>query len=246
VICQVAHGKALPPEVVAQIVAKTDGVPLFVEELTKMVLESSLLQERDDRYALTGPLPPLAIPATLHDSLIARLDRLASVKAVAQLAATLGRVFPYEVLQAISPVDEASLQQALARLVTAEVLYQRGLPPQAHYVFKHALIQDAAYASLLKSTRQRYHQQIAQVLATRFPEIAETQPELLAHHATEAGLSAQAVGYWQWAGQHAIGRSAYVEAISHLTKGLEVLQTSPPLWSAPSTNWGCRRLWAPL
>ncbi len=168
-IRQVAHGKALPPEVVEQIVAKTDGVPLFVEELTKMVLESGLLQERDERYALTGPLPPLAIPATLHDSLMARLDRLAAVKALAQLGATLGREFSYALLQAVAPWDEGTLQQGLHQLVAAEFLYQRGLPPQATYRFKHALIQDAAYQSLLRSTRQQYHQRIAQVLEAQFP-----------------------------------------------------------------------------
>ena len=130
---QVAHGKALPPEVVEQVVAKTDGVPLFVEELTKMVLESGLLQEREERYELTGPLPPLAIPATLHDSLMARLDRLATVKGLAQLGATLGREFSYELLQAVSPWDEGTLQRGLHQLVEAEFLYQQGLPPQATY-----------------------------------------------------------------------------------------------------------------
>ena len=222
---RVAHGKALPSEVVEQVVAKTDGVPLFVEELTKMVLESGLLQEREERYELTGPLPPLAIPATLHDSLMARLDRLAAVKAMAQLGATLGREFSYELLQAVSPWDEGTLQRGLHQLVAAEFLYQRGLPPQATYRFKHALIQDAAYQSLLRSTRQQYHQRIAQVLEARFPEVGETQPELLAHHYTEAGLMAQAIPYWQQAGQRAIERSAHLEAIAHLTKGLEVLRT---------------------
>ncbi len=155
---QVAHSKALPAEVVEQVVAKTDGVPLFVEELTKMVLESGLLQEREDRYELTGPLPPLAIPATLHDSLMARLDRLATVKGLAQLGATLGREFAYDLLQAVSPWDEATLQRGLHQLVEAEFLYQQGLPPQATYLFKHALIQDAAYQSLLRSsTRQQYY-----------------------------------------------------------------------------------------
>ena len=224
---RVAHGKALPAEVVEQVVAKTDGVPLFVEELTKMVLESGLLQEREERYELTGPLPPLAIPTTLHDSLMARLDRLATVKGLAQLGATLGREFSYALLQAVSPWDEATLQRGLHQLVEAEFLYQRGLPPQATYLFKHALIQDAAYQSLLRSTRQQYHQRIAQVLEAHFPEIAETQPELLAHHYTEAGLATQAIPYWQRAGQRAIERSAHVEAISHLTKGLEVLKTPP-------------------
>ena len=224
---QVAHGKALPAEVVEQVVAKTDGVPLFVEELTKMVLESGLLQEREERYELTGPLPPLAIPTTLHDSLMARLDRLATVKGLAQLGATLGREFSYELLLAVSPWDEGTLQRGLHQLVEAEFVYQRGLPPQATYVFKHALIQDVAYQSLLRSTRQRYHQRIAQVLAERFPETAETQPELLAHHYTEAGLREQAMPYWQHAGQRALQRSANLEAVSHVTRGLEVLSTLP-------------------
>jgi predicted ATPase len=227
VLCQVVHGKALPPEVVEQIVAKTDGVPLFVEELTKMVLESGLLQERDDRYELTGPLPPLAIPATLHDSLMARLDRLATVKGLAQLGATLGREFSYELLQAVSPWDEATLRRGLQQLVEAEFLYQRGLPPQATYLFKHALIQDAAYQSLLKSSRQQYHQRIAQVLEQRFPDTAVTQSELLAHHYTEAGLHAQAIPYWHKAGLRASERSAYVEALAHLTAGLSLLPLLP-------------------
>jgi TOMM system kinase/cyclase fusion protein len=224
---RVAQGKALPPEVVAQVVAKTDGVPLFVEELTKMVLESGLLQEQENGYQLTGPLPPLAIPTTLHDSLMARLDRLAMVKGLAQLGATLGREFAYALLQAVSPWDEATLRRGLHQLVEAEFLYQQGLPPQATYRFKHALIQEAAYQSLLRSTRQQYHQRIAQVLEARFPDLCETQPELLAHHYTEAGLLAQAIVYWQRAGQRAIAQSAYVEAIRHLTQGLELLHALP-------------------
>jgi class 3 adenylate cyclase/predicted ATPase len=220
---RVAHGKALPPEVIEQLVAKTDGVPLFVEELTKMVLESGLLQEREERYELLGPLPPLAIPATLHDSLMARLDRLTTVKGLAQLGATLGREFSYELLRAVSPWDEETLRSGLHQLVEAEFLYQQGLPPQATYLFKHALIQDTAYQSLLRSTRQRHHQRIAQVLEEQFAEIAQTQPELLAHHYTEAGLRAQAIPYWQRAGERATKRSAYIEAIAHHTKGLELL-----------------------
>jgi class 3 adenylate cyclase len=222
---QVAHTKALPLEVVEQVVVKTDGVPLFVEELTKMVLESGLLQEQHDRYDLTGPLPPLAIPTTLHDSLMARLDRLAAVKAMAQLGATLGREFSYELLQAVSLWDEGTLQQGLHQLVAAEFLYQRGLPPQATYLFKHVLIQEAAYQSLLRSTRQQHHQHIAQVLEERFPEVCETQPELLAHHYTEASINAQAIPYLQRAGQRAVERSAYAEAISHLTTALDLLTT---------------------
>ena len=191
---QVAHGKALPAEVVEQIVAKTDGVPLFVEELTKMVLESGLLQEREERYELTGPLPPLAIPTTLHDSLMARLDRLAAVKGLAQLGATLGREFSYALLRAVAPWTEEIVDQGLHQLVAAEFLYQRGVPPQATYTFKHALIQDVAYQSLLRSTRQQYHQRIAQVLEAQFPETVATQPELLAQHYTEAGL--HRAGHW--------------------------------------------------
>jgi TOMM system kinase/cyclase fusion protein len=224
---RVAHSKALPPEVVEQVVAKTDGVPLFVEELTKMVLESGLLQEREDRYELVGPLPPLAIPATLHDSLMARLDRLATVKALAQLGATLGREFAYELLQTVSPWGEDALRRGLHQLVEAEFLYQQGLPPQATYRFKHALIQDAAYQSLLKSTRQQYHQRIAEVLEGRFPEVAATQPEWLAHHYTEAGLAEHAIPYWQRAGEHARERSAPLEAIRHFTTGIALLQTLP-------------------
>ena len=227
VIHQVVHGKALPPEVVEQIVARTDGVPLFVEELTKMVLESGLLQEREERYELTGPLPPLAIPATLHDSLMARLDRLATVKALAQLGATLGREFAYDLLQAVSLWDEETVQRGLYQLVEAEFLYQQGLPPHATYAFKHALIQEAAYQSLLRSTRQRHHQHIAQVLEARFPALCATQPELLAHHYTEAGFLVQAMPYWQQAGTRAIQRSANVEAIAHVQRGLALLAALP-------------------
>jgi class 3 adenylate cyclase/predicted ATPase len=231
-IDKVAGGKALPAVVVQQLVAKTDGVPLFVEELTKMVLESGLLREQENRYELMVPqfFPlafPLAIPATLKDSLMARLDRLIAVKEVAQLGATLGREFTYELLQAVSPLDEPTLQRELAKLVEAELLYQRGILPQSRYFFKHALIQDAAYQSLLKSRRQEYHQKIAQVLEKKFPENAQTRPELLAHHYTSASLVKQAIPYWQRAGEVARQRSANVEAIGHLTKGLELLETLP-------------------
>jgi predicted ATPase len=224
---KVTGGKSIPVEVQQQIIAKTDGVPLFVEELTKMVLESGLLGEVNGHYELAGPLPPLAIPSTLHASLLARLDRLSTLREIAQLGATIGREFSYELLQAVAPLDEATLQHGLKQLVAAELVYQRGLPPHAIYLFKHALIQDTAYQSLLKSTRQRYHRQIAQVLEERFPETRETQPELVAQHYTVAGLSAQAIPYWQQAGQRASERSANVEAISHLTKGLELLKTLP-------------------
>jgi class 3 adenylate cyclase/predicted ATPase len=223
----VAQGKALPAEVVAQIVAKTDGVPLFVEELTKTVLESGLFQEPEEHYGLLGPLPPLAIPGTLHDALLARLDRLGAAKGLAQLGATLGREFSYALLQAVAPWDEATLRRELQQLVEAELLFQRGLPPQATYVFKHALIQDTAYQSLLKRTRQHYHQRIAQTLAAQFPETTATQPELLAHHYTAAGCPGHALPYWYAAGQRAMAHSAYTEAHQYLTIGLEVLATMP-------------------
>ncbi len=225
---RVAGDKTLPLEVLEQIVAKTDGVPLFVEELTKMVLESGLLKEATDRYELTGPLPPLAIPSTLQDSLMARLDRLAAVKEVAQLGATLGRAFTYALLEEVSTLDPAALQRELARLVEAELLYQRGLPPQATYIFKHALIQEAAYQSLLKSTRQQYHQRIAKVMLERFAEDADTRPEYVAHHFTEAGLGLEAAQWWQKAGQRAFGRAANAEAIGHCRRGLEALSGMAP------------------
>jgi class 3 adenylate cyclase len=224
---QVTGGKSLPAEVLRQIVARADGVPLFVEELTKAVLEAHWLQEGEDGYALTGPVPPLAIPATLQDALRARLDRLSEGKAVAQLGAVLGRTFAHDLLQAVAPLDKLAVWRGLVEMVQAEVLYQRGVPPQATYTFKHALLQEAAYQSLLKSTRQQYHQRIAQVLTAQFLETVETQPELLAQHYTAAGLAEEAVGYWQRAGQRSHMRSAYAEAVAHYTTGLEVLQTLP-------------------
>jgi predicted ATPase len=226
-VLRMTAGKGLPAEVIQQIVARTDGVPLFVEELTKVVLESGLLRADENRYELAAPLPALAIPATLQDSLLARLDRLTTAREVAQLGATMGRQFSYEQLQAVASIDAATLQHELTRLVEAELLYQRGIPPQATYIFKHTLIQEATYQSLLRSTRQQYHERIAQVLETQFPETVVTHPELLAHHFMEAGLRERAVGYWQQAGQRAIERSAGVEAVSYFTKGLEALRALP-------------------
>ncbi len=216
----VGVGTALSTEIIEQIRSKTDGVPLFVEELTKSVVES---------VGATGrsPLQALAIPATLQEALLARLDRLSEARQVAQLGATLGREFSYELLHAVAPVSETDLQTALAKLVEAEILYQRGMGEQTRYFFKHALIQDTAYQSLLKSTRQQYHQQIARVLEGQFPDTRETQPELLARHYTEANLIEQAIPYWQQAGWRAVGRSANAEAISHLNQGLELLKTLP-------------------
>src|SRR4029450_2469057 len=213
IVTRMTDGKTLPQEVLAQIVGKTDGVPLFVEELTKAILESGQLQAVDGHYELTGAFATFAIPTTLQDSLMARLDRLVTAKGIAQYASVIGRQFSYALLQAVSQLDEATLQRELSRLVDAELLYQRGLPPQAVYVFKHALIRDAAYESLLKSRRQQYHQHIAHVLEAGFPETPHTQLELLAYHFTEAQLHGKAVYYWYQAGQQASEHSAYVEAI---------------------------------
>ena len=222
-----AGRKTLPPDVVEHIVGKTDGVPLYVEELTKMLLESDMLREESDRYVLTGPLSAVAIPATLQESLMARLDRLPTLREVAQLGAVLGREFAYEMLQGLAAIEDQVLLEGLDQLVASELLYQRGRPPRSKYIFKHALVQDAAYHSLLKRTRQKHHKQVAELLTTRFPEIIETEPELIAHHYTEAGCAEPAADLWLQAGQHAGRRFANQEAIAHLNKGLEVLQTLP-------------------
>jgi|RhiMetdeSRZDD1v2_1073273.scaffolds.fasta_scaffold75224_1 class 3 adenylate cyclase/predicted ATPase len=224
---RVTGGQPFPAEVMQHLVEKSDGIPLFVEEMTKTVLESESLTADNREHVRTGLSSAVSIPATLQDSLMARLDRLVTAKGLAQLGATLGRHFSYALLQAIAQLDEETLQRELQRLVTAELLYQRGVPPQATYLFKHALIQDVAYQSLLKSTRQHYHQRIAQVLEARFPEVVATQPELLAHHYIAAGCTEQAVHYWQRAGEQASDRSAHLEAINHFTTGIELLKTLP-------------------
>jgi class 3 adenylate cyclase/predicted ATPase len=227
IVTAMTDGKTLPQEVLQQIIAKTDGVPLFVEEMTKAILESGQLTVANGHYELIRSFSTFAIPATLQDSLMARLDRLMTAKVIAQFGATMGRQFSYALLQAVVQLNDRTLQEEVHRLVEAEIVYQRGVPPQATYVFKHALIQDAAYQSLLKSTRKQYHQRIAQVLESQFPEIAKTQPELVAHHLTEAGLTEQAVAFWSKAGQRAAERSAHMEAIAHLRQGLALLQTLP-------------------
>ena len=226
-VARLTGGKALPAAVLEQVVTRTDGVPLFVEELVKEVLESGLVREDVSGYQLTRPLPPLGIPATLQDSLMARLDRLTTAREVAQLAAVLGREFPYALLRAVSPHDEATLRRELARLVEAELLYLRGLPAEATYSFKHALIQEAAYQSLLRSRRQEYHARVAQSLEEGFPETVETQPEILAHHYTEAGNAERAIISWHRASRRAVARSAHLEAIGHLTRALELLAAFP-------------------
>jgi class 3 adenylate cyclase/predicted ATPase len=223
IITHITRGKSLPAEIMSQVVYKTDGIPLFIEEFTKALLEAAPLQEGNDRYELLTPLQTLAIPTTLHDSLMARLDRLHEGKRVAQVGSVIGRQFSYALLQAVWEEDERLLKRGITRLVEAELMYQQGLPSQVTYVFKHALIQEAANQSLLRGTRQHYHQRTAEVLIEQFSETAESQPELLAYHYEMSGLTAPAVHYWQRAGKRALERSAYVEAIRHLQRGLALL-----------------------
>lgn len=222
IVTQVAGGRTLPKEVINQIVAKTDGNPLFVEELTKAVLEGDILVKDTHGYRLNGPLPPLAIPATLQDSLMARLDRLAPVKEISQIGAAIGREFSYSLMREVAGRDEPSLKNALARLEQAELLFRLGEPPEAIYSFKHALVRDAAYESLLKSRRQQLHGQIAQAMEEKFPDIVVSQPEIVARHFTEANLAERAISYWLKAGNLALSRSANV-AVSHLEQGLNLI-----------------------
>ncbi|HYP35496.1 MAG TPA: adenylate/guanylate cyclase domain-containing protein, partial [Stellaceae bacterium] len=219
IIERIAAGKTLPEEVTNQILARTDGVPLFLEELTKTVLEGGLLQERDGHYVLDRPLPALAIPTTLHDSLMARLDRLAPVREVAQIGAVVGREFSYELLSVVAGLPKKKLDEALAQLVESELVFCRGEVPQAIYTFKHVLVRDAAYSGLLKSRRAQLHSAIASAVEQRFPEIIQAEPETLAHHLMEAGVNEKAAGYWLQAGKNAAMRSANLEAIAHLQRG---------------------------
>jgi tetratricopeptide (TPR) repeat protein len=219
-------GKNLPAELVEHILVKTDGVPLFVEELTKTVLESNFLTEAGDHYELSGPLPFLAIPATLQDSLMARLDRLAPVKEIAQLGAAIGRAFSYELLSAVAPFHEDRLRHSLDQLVASELVFRRGTFPTTTYIFKHALVQEAAYQSMLKNRRRQLHGRIAAVLEERF-EDAQRQPELLAHHYREAGLLENAIPYATQAGDLAFGRVAFVEARGRYQEALDMAQALP-------------------
>ncbi len=226
-IAHVTGGKVLPQEIADQITDRTDGVPLFIEELTKAVVESGLLVEAGDRYVATGPVTPLAIPTSLQASLLARLDRLAPARDVAQIAAALGRQFSHELISAVAAVPREQLDDALAQLVRAELIFRRGTPPDAEYTFKHALAQDAAYSTLLRGRRQQLHARIAATLEDQFPEIVVTQPALLARHCAEAGLSEKAVAYWLKAGRQAMARSAMTEAVAQLRKGLDALTGLP-------------------
>ena len=214
----------LPETVIEQIYGRTGGVPLFVEEFTRMVQESGALDRGEEGDALKTMLKR-EIPATLQDLMMARLDRMEGEREVAQLAATLGREFRYELLAAVATMDEPTLQEELATLVQAEILYSKGKPPDCSYIFKHALLEDAAYNSLVKGKRQQFHKRIAEVLEAQFSQTVEVRPELLAHHFTEAGLAEKAAGYRLKAGVRSRDRSANAEAIGHLTKGLALVTT---------------------
>jgi class 3 adenylate cyclase/tetratricopeptide (TPR) repeat protein len=223
----VIGGKDLPKEIADQIIERTDGIPLFIEELTKAVIETGVVAEAGDHYQVAGPLTPLAIPTSLHGSLLARLDRLAPVREVAQIAAALGRQFSHELISAVASMPQQKLDDALSQLVQAELIFQRGEPPESEYTFKHALVQDAAYSTLLRSRRQQMHAQIATTLERQFSEIVNAQPQFLAHHYAEAGLTDRAVEYLLKAGQQSLARSAMTEAAAQLRKGLNLLGALP-------------------
>jgi class 3 adenylate cyclase/tetratricopeptide (TPR) repeat protein len=220
IILRVSNNKAIPKEALDYIISKTDGIPLFLEELTKSMIESEMLIEKGNIYQLSAPLHTLGVPTSIQDSLTARLDRLTDAKPVAQLAATIGREFSYEILEAIPGGHTATLQSQLEKLVQAGILYQKGAMPNATFSFKHALIQDSAYSSLLKTSRKDFHKLIAETFESKNPELIETQPELLAQHYTKAQLPQKAIQYWLAAGVRALQRSANAEAVAHLRQGL--------------------------
>jgi class 3 adenylate cyclase/tetratricopeptide (TPR) repeat protein len=223
VIALVAGSKTLPKEITEQIIDRTDGVPLFIEELTKTVIESGVVIEAADHYAKSGTMAPTVIPATLQASLIARLDRLAPTREVAQIGAALGRQFSHDLITAVANMPQQRVEDALVQLGDAGLIFRRGSPPDAEYTFKHALVRDAAYETLLRSSRQRLHAHIAGIIEKHFPEIATATPETLAHHFTAAGLASMAIPYWLKAGQHALQRSTLAEAITHLSTGLTLI-----------------------
>ncbi|RWA76455.1 adenylate/guanylate cyclase domain-containing protein [Mesorhizobium sp.] len=224
IIANLTKGTELSPALLSQLIERADGVPLFVEELTKTVIESAQATESAATPAL---LDETAIPVTLRDSLMARLDRLNSIKATAQIAATLGREFPFELLKAVTLASETELLSALSQLVDRQILLQRGIPPQASYSFKHALIQEAAYQSLLRSSRRRYHLRAAEALVDQFPDFAERQPELIAGHLNLAGDTERAINYWQTAGERALSRYTNLEAEAHFRKALAAIMSLP-------------------
>jgi len=227
VIRRVADNNDLAPEAIDHIIVRTDCVPLFLEELTKALLEGNMIFEKDGRYEISAPLHSLGGPSNLQDLLTSRLDRMQGAKVVAQLAATIGREFTHEMLAAIPGRHKQGLRTQLERLVQAGILYHKGEPPDDSYIFTHVLIQDSSYGSLLKSRRREYHRQIAETIEEKFPNISETRPELLAQHYTEAALLRKAVEYWLLAGTRASRQSATREAISHLRRGLALVDRLP-------------------
>jgi class 3 adenylate cyclase len=252
-VARLSGSKPLPADLLEQILAKTDGVPLFVEELTKSILESPHLKDAGDRWEYAERAGGLAIPLTLRDSLMARLDRFAPVREVAQIGAAIGREFSWELIAAVAPHARPELDQALAQLTASGLAFQQGTAPNAVYTFKHALVQDAAYDSLLRSRRQELHGKIATAIEEQWPHIAATEPELLAHHYTEAKQPEAAIPLWHKAGGLALGRMALAEAIAHLTKGLDLLADLPSsaerdgkeldLRSSLGTAWMALRGW---
>ncbi len=224
VIRQVAKGKDFPPVLLEQIVARTDGVPLFIEEMTKSVLESDLLREENGAYVLAESLPPLAVPTTLQASLVARLDRLASLRAVVQAGAAFGREFAYTSIRAVCNLSDAELEPLLRQLVASELVHQRGVVPHAVYTFKHALVQDAAYGTMLKSQRVQIHARIVETFERQFPEMLERNPDVLAYHCSEAGAFGKAIDYWLKSTRKSLGRSAGIEAQAQLEKAVALLQ----------------------
>ena len=226
IISHLVGNKSLPPSIRQDIIERTDGIPLFVEEMTKAVLEAGDEGAAEHTIAVV-PSPALAVPASLHASLMARLDRLGPAKEVAQIGAVMGREFSHALLAAVVRKSEEELGSALGRLTAAGLLFRQGVPPQATYLFKHALVQDAAYGTLLREPRRALHARIAKTLEGQFAEIAENQPEVLARHFTEAGMSETAIQYWSKAGERALQRSANAEAAAHLTSAIELIGVSP-------------------
>lgn len=226
-VLQITGDKRVPPELMDEIIRKTDGFPLFIEDLTRMVIESGIVEPVGDEYVLAAPLKSLDIPETLQETLLARMERLASAKTLAQLGATIGREFVYDLLQAVAGVDDVPLKEDLNRLVSAGLLHKRGLLSRARYIFKHALVQEALRQSLLKRERKRYHHLIASVIEERFPEVAETQPEVVAYHYGEAGEPTPAAAYCVRAAQMAVSRSANAEANAIIRNGLAMIDQMP-------------------
>lgn len=226
-VARVVGPKPLPLPLFEEVVSRTAGIPLFVEAVTRTIIDAGILRELDDRYELTGPVPPGLIPATVQDSLMGRIDRLGSDRVIAQLAATIGRESSFELLQDVLGKPTESLAAALIRLVELEIVLENGVPPSSTYTFRHALIQDAAYESLLRTTRQEFHGKIAEALVNRFPDMAETKPELLARHYEGAGRSTEAIAGWMKAGQKAQEHSALRECSAYLQKAIALLETLP-------------------